>query len=286
MESKKIRSEKGWIYFIRAVIIFLIGKPVMQILTMILSSGIKDIRYIDTVFLLSFIVYAVGVFITVRFIEKKSLEGIGLRSDSGTFILTIRYFLYGMLICMFILLIAVLTGIYEFRGFGNPEIAFVFVSLISYFVQSFSEEILIRGYLHNRLSEKYGFYKALAANCILFALPHVMTLENPFSLNSIVIITNLILISAVFTLVMIKENSIWSSVGLHAGWNFFLGMISGTAVSGTESVSGILRLGMINMNTLLTGGSYGIEGSVTVIPVLILLIALTKRRKETVYGLQ
>lgn len=61
-------------------------------------------------------------------------------------------------------------------------------------------------------------------------------------------------ISYIFT------KNLWFPIALHFSWNFFQGPIFGFQVSGTNSETLISQT--INGNELLTGGQFGLEGSI------------------------
>jgi membrane protease YdiL (CAAX protease family) len=54
--------------------------------------------------------------------------------------------------------------------------------------------------------------------------------------------------------------NLWVPIGLHFGWNFALGGISGATVSGNGESKGLLDA-TFSGSTLVTGGDFGPEGS-------------------------
>lgn len=108
----------------------------------------------------------------------------------------------------------------------------------------------------------------MGISSIMFILPHmptVVTMEGGLAICAVI---NLFLVSVLFSLVMVKSNSVLAAGGLHVGWNFALNVVFGLTVSGKEAVQGMLLISDQSKMEWLTGGSYGIEASVLLIPVL------------------
>jgi len=62
--------------------------------------------------------------------------------------------------------------------------------------------------------------------------------------------------------VYLRTRTVWMIWAIHFGWNFTLGVIYGLPVSGITEFSVIVRSQAVGSRWL-TGGSYGIEASVT-----------------------
>ena len=70
----------------------------------------------------------------------------------------------------------------------------------------------------------------------------------------------------------VRTRSLWLPVGLHIGWNFFEGVVFGFPVSGLD-IYPLLRI-KVNGPVLWTGGAFGPEAGLIVLPALILGAAL------------
>jgi membrane protease YdiL (CAAX protease family) len=66
----------------------------------------------------------------------------------------------------------------------------------------------------------------------------------------------------------LRTRQLWLPIGLHIGWNFFEGPVFGFAVSGTGSFTLIRQVP--TGPDLLTGGAFGPEAGLIVIPALLL----------------
>ena len=64
---------------------------------------------------------------------------------------------------------------------------------------------------------------------------------------------------------------LWLSMGMHIGWNFFQGPVFGFAASGHRKAS-VVDITIISNNDWLTGGEFGPEGSVLIIPIIFLAL--------------
>lgn len=56
----------------------------------------------------------------------------------------------------------------------------------------------------------------------MFILPHIPTVVTMEGGVAVCAVINLFLVSVLFSLVMVKSNSVLAAGGLHVGWNFEL----------------------------------------------------------------
>jgi hypothetical protein len=122
------------------------------------------------------------------------------------------------------------------------------------------EELMFRGYPFQRLVEAVGVWGAILVLSAIFAAIH---LGNP---NAGGVLSwgffNTILVGALFAYAFLRTRTLWLPFGMHFGWNFFLGVVYGLPVSGIHDFSIVVR-STARGSKLLTGGSYGIESSLT-----------------------
>lgn len=75
------------------------------------------------------------------------------------------------------------------------------------------------------------------------------------------------------SLYMIKSGNIWSVAALHGAWNFSQGNLYGIAVSGQKAGASLLHFTVKeNAPDWISGGAFGIEGSLISIFVLLAVI--------------
>jgi hypothetical protein len=83
----------------------------------------------------------------------------------------------------------------------------------------------------------------------------------------------------------IRTKQLWLPIGLHIGWNFFEGVGFGFPVSGLDDIYKLIRIEVTGPE-LWTGGAFGPEAGLIVIPALIvggiLIYLFTKNRDANI----
>jgi uncharacterized protein len=88
---------------------------------------------------------------------------------------------------------------------------------------------------------------------------------------------NVVVIGILFSLISLREKSIYTVIGLHASWNWFQASIFGSPVSGLIfNGNSIFSIKLLE-NNLLTGGSIGLEGGLISTAILIFILYLRRR---------
>ena len=141
-------------------------------------------------------------------------------------------------------------------------LSLLFLGLVSFILVGFAEEILVRGYPFTVLQRQGGLVTALVLTSGAFSLIHVF---NPgvgwFAF------LNIFLAGIWLGLARVVSGSLWLPVGLHIGWNFFLGPVFGFPVSGIVERS--LWIVRTDGPDWINGGLFGPEGGVLATLVLI-----------------
>ena len=73
-------------------------------------------------------------------------------------------------------------------------------------------------------------------------------------------------------LYLFKTDTVWGVAGIHGAWNFAQGNLFGILVSGQPSGTSLMTFLPQGNQAWLSGGSFGIEGSIMTSLVLLLLI--------------
>ena len=141
------------------------------------------------------------------------------------------------------------------------------------------EEILSRGYGFQRLLDGIGAWPAMIIFAVLFSLMH-RSIPNMTNSARILSILNLALASILFSLAWIKTRSLALPIGFHLAWNWTMGNLLGFGVSG-KKFPGWLRVIFHERPQWLTGGDFGLEASLPLNVLCILLIVAMALWKGT-----
>lgn len=188
-------------------------------------------------------------------IEKRAAIELGL---SGVFKESLLGMAFGGGLMSLMVIILAAAGYYSIDSL-NPDKLIIFKGLFSLGIAAFIEEIFFRLILF-RLSEEFlGSWLALIINVLFFGFAHFGNPNATLWTSLAVGIEAGIILSAAYML----TKRIWFPLALHFGWNFFQAKIFGVTTSG-HSFEGLI-VPVINGPEWLTGGAFGIEGSVTAV---------------------
>ncbi|MGH9492646.1 MAG: lysostaphin resistance A-like protein [Terriglobales bacterium] len=151
------------------------------------------------------------------------------------------------------------VGRVELHWIGSgPRVVFPILA-VSYItaVAAMAEEVAFRGYPFQRLVEGIGAVGGIVVLSVFFGAIH---LGNPHV--SLWGFLNTIEIGALLAMAYLRTRSLWMPWGIHFGWNLSLGMGFGLPVSGLNDFAVAVQ-GTAEGPLWLTGGSYGIEASLT-----------------------
>ena len=136
-----------------------------------------------------------------------------------------------------------------------------------FIVVGWNEELLSRGYHLQTIASGLNLFWGVVLSSTVFGVLH---LANP---NATWISAAGIFFAGLFLAYgYLTTKQLWLSIGLHLGWNFFEGVVFGFPVSGLD----IYRLMRITIHgpELWTGGAFGPEAGLVVLPGLLLGAAL------------
>jgi membrane protease YdiL (CAAX protease family) len=160
----------------------------------------------------------------------------------------------------------------------HGEVALKYAGLwgVVFICVGFTEESLLRGYAQFTITRGIGFWWGMILLALLFGLMHRTNPgESPVGLASVVGAGLIFCLSLWFT------GSLWWAVGFHAAWDWGQSYFYGTADSGMLAQGHLFREHPVG-SALWSGGTTGPEGSVLVLPFLLvvgLLMALWWGRK-------
>jgi hypothetical protein len=155
--------------------------------------------------------------------------------------------------------VVALAGRVEFHWIGDGPRVVLAILAVTYItaVAAMAEEVAFRGYPFQRLVEGIGPAGGILVLSFFFGAVH---LGNPHA--SLWGFLNTIEIGALLAVAYLRTRSLWMPWGLHFGWNLTLGMVLGLPVSGVNDFTVAVQ-GTAQGPLWLTGGSYGIEASLT-----------------------
>lgn len=163
---------------------------------------------------------------------------------------------------MFCVLVPVMTGDAVLR-WRAPELStsglLIVVGMVFWFLfQGSAEEVVTRGYLTQVFARRWGLITAIVAQAVIFSAMHG---ANPGM--GVLPAVNLILFAVFASLVTLAYGSLWSMCAFHGVWNWAQGNLFGVAVSGNTLDNSLFAFTPTSASSdLLTGGAFGIEGSV------------------------
>jgi membrane protease YdiL (CAAX protease family) len=232
---------------------------------------------------ISLFAVVVSVYLARRFLDHRSFVSLGLKFNPRA----IGDILVGVtiagLMMLLIFVLELMFGWLEFEGFVwelKTEQSVLYSTLemfLLFCIVAVDEELLSRGYQLQNLEDGINLPWGVIISSVIFAFMHS---KNP----NFTIAAWLGLFAAGLFLGMayVLTRQLWLPIGLHLGWNFFEGTVFGFQVSGLETFRIIEQT--VHGPVFITGGFFGPEAGVILIPALVLgivLVYLYSRSRNT-----
>tara|TARA_B000000475_G_scaffold144200_1_gene116068 strand:- start:121 stop:1011 length:891 start_codon:yes stop_codon:yes gene_type:complete len=200
-----------------------------------------------------------ALWVATKFIDRKPLMSIGLsvKDKTNEMLIGLAFalaFIGGLFVILWLIGAINVTGYVGFK----PG---VFIVSMMLFMAAFDEELIFRGYiLNNMMDATSNRWIALAGSSVLFALLHA---GNPSIWSTWVPMTELFAAGFILGISYTFTKNLWFPTFFHFGWNFFQGLF-GFEISGlnVDSWKMISHENSGNVPDIVSGGSFGIEGSV------------------------
>jgi CAAX protease family protein len=223
--------------------------------------------------IVNFLVITSSVYVARRWLDKRSFESLGLRLDRYT-ILDILSGVGITFVQMGFIYAAMLSlGWLTFKGFAweVDPIQVIITNVVTFFIVfifvGWNEELLSRGYQLQTIASGLNLFWGVIISSAVFGLLH---LGNS---NATWVSAAGIFFAGVFLAYgYIRTKQLWLPIGLHLGWNFFEGVGFGFPVSGLDTYP-LTRI-TVQGPELWTGGAFGPEAGLIVLPALILGVLL------------
>jgi uncharacterized protein len=257
---------------VMALVLFALGGGVGAVLTGVPKAGEEGgFAAVLGTTLGSFLPGLLLLFAWVKWKEGRGIRTLGFQSPRP-----FRSILLGAVVALVMFSVPVLLNI----GSGQmtvvaaggelvqwSQLGAVLVLLGGFLVQGGTEEVFNRGYLLQTVNRKWGITAAVIVQVVFFDVLHLANA----GAGHVLPIVNLTLISVFLAFWALTEGGLWAVCAFHGVWNWTQGNVYGIRVSGNTIENSLLDTEeKAGANALLTGGTFGIEGSILVTAILLL----------------
>ncbi|WP_339058752.1 CPBP family intramembrane metalloprotease [Fusobacterium animalis] len=215
-------------------------------------------------------------------ISKLKIEQLGFTKDNIVFSY-LKGALFGTLQIFTVFFIIFGLKAIDVYYVGNISILLLIKVFIIFIFQALLEEILFRGYLMPFFSKVIGIKFTIILLSFLFTCIHLF---NP-NLD-IIGLANVFLAGVTFSLIYYYTGNLWLVGAMHTLWNFILGFIVGSQISGIITYNSVFFSIPVENKDLISGGVFGFEASIvtTIVELTISLfvIYLIKKEKNRKFG--
>jgi uncharacterized protein len=277
MREKLIGSENTWGKLFKFILIWLLSSGFFYLLIVFpiypeaLSKSIEEIDKTHGGYflfsLLSQTANLLGALFTLWILSGSTI----LNFIKGFYEFKFSQFCKGsfisvaILVICFLILVSIGLLSLEFQSINN-----ISLSILLFLIIAVSEEIIFRGYLLERLQEKMSPRLAIICSSFIFSLAH---LSNPnFGLMGFL---NIFLCGVFFAALYLKTKNLSMPIGAHFTWNLVQNIL-GFSVSG-QKFEEIFKIKYNSIDSLLTGGEFGLEGSILLTPIVLVFIYFVLR---------
>ena len=210
-----------------------------------------ELLWIST--LLALVSSLLSVWLFRKMVDRKSILSLGLRwknhgSDAAS------GFLLALVLAGLGSLVMYVTGHLRWTDMDFDPSS-LFISLGIMVMVALGEEMVFRGYILSNLLTSFNKWVALSLSALLFTLAHLSNEAYGF-----IPMVNIFLVGILLGINYTYTRNLWFSICFHIGWNFLQGPLLGFRVSGLAFRS--LLQPEFRGDEILTGGAFGLEGSV------------------------
>nr|WP_154896351.1 type II CAAX endopeptidase family protein [Paenibacillus xylanexedens] len=260
MDEKLSKWSLFWRFPIIWMIVGAISIIVVDASIRPLAEQVPDVLSLLLTLILGFLAIMVYT-LTMKYLARRSIPEL---SRKGAGVEAVMGALTGVVFIALSTIIIVSLGGYSFQWVNNVDTVTVLIASIEAALgAAIVEELIFRGLMFQAMNKLLGNWAALAVTSLFFGIAHLgntgATLWSAFAIT----LEAGVLLGAAF---MWRWN-LWFAMGLHFSWNALEGLL-GIPVSGHSSDG--LFIVKVTGPSLLTGGDFGLEGSV--VPVIISLL--------------
>ena len=274
------RLRAGWRLLIQAVLMLALAMCFGLLLNIPLAIlGIWGIGELIVLEFIELFAITLSVFLARRLLDKRTVASLGLKFNRYSLWDVLAGLLIAGLVMGLVYLLEWSLGWLTFEGYAwqyeSPSLVQVnaAIILLTFIMVGWSEELLFRGYYLQNLASGLthsetnpsgrGLIWGVILSTLVFSVLHLL---NPYA--SWVSFVGIFLAGLFLAYGYLHTGQLWLSIGLHIGWNFFEGPVFGFPVSGMD----FYRITRITVTgpELWTGGSFGPEAGLVVLPALAL----------------
>ncbi len=215
----------------------------------------------------------IGVSILFWFIEKKNVRIFALSSPFRNCLIGIISGIVWLGLSFCIMSLCSVLKITQV----NP-ISMLWLWILSAFINTIMQELLVRGYLYQMIKAKHNIIAATIISTALFTFMHGGAFE-----AGIIPVLNVLTMSLLMTIVLEYTHTLLTPILMHFLWNSVGSIILG-GVSLAEDYPHLFNT-TFSGNALLSGGIYKMEGSIIIsfvnIALICFFVVLLIKRKKT-----
>lgn len=260
------RLRAGWRLLIQTILYFALAIGLFIISTG-LGLGGSAASIVDQI--VNMVAMTASIYLARRWLDKRSFKSLGLKLNRQTYLDILAGVGITFLQMGFIYLVMFGLGWLTFTGFAweiDPiatVISNVLIFFIAFVFVAWNEELQARGYHLQTIASGLNLFWGVILSSAVFGLQHLV---NP---NATWVSTAALFLAGIFfAYAYIRTKQLWLPMGLHLGWNFFEGVVFGFPVSGLD-IYALTRI-EVTGPVLWTGGAFGPEAGLIVLPALIL----------------
>ena len=293
------RLKAGWRILIFLIIFWLSASIVFFVRPLVESASKKAFLQDYSLLIVAILAFGATLATSIarKYVDKKSFSSLGLILNKQTLKdLGFGFLLSAGMAGLFYSLLLIFNLI-EFNGFNITNgtgsevrianfvdymkvmsIGTLALLLLEDIFVGYWEELFFRGYLFQNMVEGLGNTWTILISCILYGLVHAAN-PNASILSSLIIV----LFGFLRIYGYLSTKMLWLSIGMHIGWNFFQGPIFGFAASGHQKAT-LIDINIISDKAWLSGGEFGPEGSILIIPIILIVLVIMKlytRKRNT-----
>ena len=251
----------GWRILVYSIAVFVVQKAISTPLKMLLP-GIRESDFLSWTHNLIYVVANLALLLSglgvLRFFDRRPPALLGLGFSRGWLRELVLGLVAGLVATGLVVLVLVVTGSVSLAL--SPDLRSS-LGALPFFLVIFTlaaavEEFIFRGYPLQAFAEGSRRWIAGVLLCLPFTLGHA---GNPDV--TIIGIANIFLASIILVILYFQTRRLWLPISIHLSWNLAQSWLWGFDVSGIK-IENQLFVTTPTGSDLLTGGEFGLEGSI------------------------